>query len=99
MRLLAAALVGATFAALGVTLASSHAAATGSSPAELLTSAKTLAPLKAGVAYQASSFPLRLRLTAPDSTWLGAQFKQPGTGARPSAGLSSRIPHSTSREG
>lgn len=74
-QLLAAALLGATFAALGATLASSHAAATGGSRPELLTSAKSLAPLKAGVAYQASSFPLRLRLTAPDSSWLGAQFK------------------------
>jgi hypothetical protein len=68
-----AALAGAAFAALGVTIASSHAAATRTNPAELLTSAKTLAPLKAGVTYGASSFPMPLRLTAPDSTWLGTQ--------------------------
>ena len=74
-QLLAAALIGATFAALGITLASSHAATTGGSPAELLTSAKTLAPLTASVTYRASSFPLPLRFTAPDSSWLGAQFK------------------------
>ena len=84
-QLLAAALIGATFAALGVTLASSHAAATGGSPAELLTSAKTLAHLKAGVTYQASSFPLPLRVTAPDSSWLGAQFKAASHG-RPAFG-------------
>jgi hypothetical protein len=74
-KLLAAALAGAAFAALAVTIASSHAGATPSSPAELLTSAKTLAPLKAGITYQASSFPIPLRLTAPDSTWLGAQSR------------------------
>jgi hypothetical protein len=84
-QLLAAALIGATLAALGVTLASSHAAATGGSPADLLTSAKTLAPLKAGVTYQASSFPLPLRLTTPDSSWLGAQFKAASHG-RPAFG-------------
>ena len=71
-HLLAPAVV-ATFAALGLTLATSHAATTGGT-AELLTSTKTLAPLKAGVTYRASSFPLQLSLTAPDSSWLGAQF-------------------------
>jgi hypothetical protein len=34
-----------------------------------------LSPLKAAVAYQASKFPLALRVTAPDATWLGAQWK------------------------
>jgi hypothetical protein len=72
---LVAALAGAALAALGVTLASSHAAATGGGPPELLTSAKTLAPLKANITYQASTFPIVLRLNAPDSTWLGAQYK------------------------
>src|SRR5262245_41497954 len=84
-KLLAAALAGATLAALGVTFASSHAAATGGNPAELLTSAKTLAPLKSGVTYQASSFPLRLRLTVSDSSWLGAQFSATSHG-RPAFG-------------
>jgi hypothetical protein len=74
-KLLVAALVGAAFAALGVTLASSHAAGRGGGQAELLTSAKTLGSLKAGATYQASSFPLQLRLTTPDATWLGAQYK------------------------
>lgn len=84
-QLLAAALIGATLAALGVTLASSHAAATGGSLPELLTSGKTLAPMKAGVTYQASSFPLRLRLTAPDSSWVGAQLETSSHG-RPAFG-------------
>jgi hypothetical protein len=74
-KLLAAALVGATLAALGVTLASSHAAGRGGGHTELFTSAKTLASLKAGTTYQASSFPLQLRLTIPDATWVGAQSK------------------------
>ena len=64
-QLLVAALAGAVSAALGVTLTTSHAAPTASDPTELLTSAKTLASLKAGVTYQASTFPLPLRLTAP----------------------------------
>lgn len=81
-QLLVAALAGAVFAALGVTLASSHAAG---NPPELLTSAKTLAALKAGVAYQASSFPLPLRLSAPDASWVGAQNRTASHG-RPAFG-------------
>jgi hypothetical protein len=85
-QLLVAALAGAVFAALGVTLTASPAAPTaGGNPTELLASAKTLGPLKAGVAYQASSFPLPLRLTAPDPSWLGAQFKTASHG-RPAFG-------------
>ena len=84
-QLLVAALAGAVSAALGVTLTTSHAAPTASDPTELLTSAKTLAPLKAGVAYQASSFPLPLRLTVTDPSWLGAQFKTASHG-RPAFG-------------
>jgi hypothetical protein len=83
-RVLLAALAGAAFAALGVTLVSARAAG-GGSPAELLTSAKTLAPLRANVAYQASSFPIPLRLNAPDSTWLGAQNRTTSHG-RPAFG-------------
>jgi hypothetical protein len=83
--LLVAALAGAVFAALAVTLASSHAAGSGGSPVELLTSKKTLAPLKAGVTYQASTFPIPLRLTVPDSTWLGSQDKTTSHG-RPAFG-------------
>lgn len=84
-QILAAALVGGVLAALGVTLASSHAAATTGNPPELLTSARTLAPLKQGVAYQASSFPLPIRLTAPDGSWLGAQSRSASHG-RPAFG-------------
>jgi hypothetical protein len=85
-QMLVAALAGAVFAALGVTLAGSHAAPTaGGSPTELLASAKTLAPLKPGVAYQASSFPLPLRFTAPDASWLGAQNRTASHG-RPAFG-------------
>jgi hypothetical protein len=72
-RVLLAALAGATLAALGLTVTSSHAAA-GASPPELLQSAKTVAPLKAGTTYQASLFPIVIRLTPPDRTWLGAQY-------------------------
>jgi hypothetical protein len=41
----------------------------------LNTEAGKLSPLKAGVAYQASKFPLALRITPPDATWFGAQWK------------------------
>jgi hypothetical protein len=77
------ALVGAVFAALGVTLASSHAA-TGAEP-ELLVSAKSAAMLSAHVAYRASAFPLPLRVTAPDGSWGGAQWKTTSHG-RPAFG-------------
>ncbi len=46
-------------------------------------------PLRAKVAYQASTFPLALRLTPPDGSWSGAQWKTGkgscggGTGRRP----------------
>jgi hypothetical protein len=32
-------------------------------------------PIRAGVSYQASSFPLALRITPPDGAWVGAQWK------------------------
>lgn len=81
---LIAALAGATLAALGLTVASSRAAA-GASPPELLQSAKTIAPLKADTTYQASSFPIPLSLTPGDRTWLGAQYLA-GSHGRPAFG-------------
>jgi hypothetical protein len=83
-RVLLAALAGATLAALGLTVASSHATAS-ATPLELLQSAKTVAPLKAGITYQASSFPIPLRLTPADRTWLGAQHLT-GSHGRPAFG-------------
>ena len=75
-RILAAALAGAAFAALGVTVASSRGA---SSPelvvANLATPGGHFAAIDAGVSYQASTFPLALRITAPDATWGAAQWK------------------------
>src|SRR5690242_16006307 len=44
------------------------------------TPAGKLIPLKAGVTYQASKLPLELRVTAPDGTWLGAQWKSSARG-------------------
>jgi hypothetical protein len=92
-KVLAAALAGAAFAALGVTVASSHAipakgnaspAATSGNPelpvSNVNTSAGKFTPLKAGVSYQASSFPLALRVTPPDGTWAGAQWKMSSHG-------------------
>jgi len=32
-------------------------------------------PIRAGVSYQARSFPLALRITSPDGTWAGAQWQ------------------------
>lgn len=44
------------------------------------TQAGKLIALKAGVTYQASKLPLALRVTAPDATWLGAQWKSSARG-------------------
>ncbi len=85
-RILIAALAGAGFAALGITVASSHATspdsttATSGTPVELPmsnlnTPAGYTERLKAGVSYQASAFPIPLRVTPPDGTWGGAQWK------------------------
>jgi len=92
-NVLVAALAGAAFAALGVTVASSHAtpaeesappAATRGNPelpvSNLDTPAGKLTPLKPGVSYQASSFPLAIRVTPPDATWAGAQWKTSSQG-------------------
>jgi hypothetical protein len=56
------------------------AAAAAASPPELATSnlntqAGMLAPLRADVTYQASAFPLGLRVTTTDRTWSGTQWK------------------------
>lgn len=42
----------------------------------------TLTPLRAGVTYRASAFPLALRLTPPDGSWGGAQWKSERLGFR-----------------
>ena len=39
------------------------------------THAGHVSPLAAGIAYQASSYPLKLRVTPPDGSWGGAQWK------------------------
>ena len=44
------------------------------STSNLNTPAGEMTALKATTAYQASSFPLGLRLTAPDGTWAGSQW-------------------------
>ena len=46
----------------------------GDTASELPKTATTVAPLKAGVTYEASAFPIAIRLTPPDRTWLGAQY-------------------------
>jgi hypothetical protein len=59
---------------------SSLAAAAGTPPdvpvSYLFSPAGKLARLKAGVAYQAMDFPIPFRVTAPDGSWGGAQWKQ-----------------------
>jgi hypothetical protein len=42
-------------------------------------------PIKAGVTYEADSFPLSIRITPPDGTWAGAQW-QTSTHGRPAFG-------------
>jgi hypothetical protein len=71
-------LAGTTLAACAV--ASIAAAATTAKPADLpqsylFTSAGQLTPLRAGVNYRASRFPLNLRLTPPNRGWSAAQWK------------------------
>ena len=44
------------------------------------TPAGKLIPLKAGVTYQASKLSLALRVTTPDASWLGAQWKSSARG-------------------
>jgi hypothetical protein len=77
-RILIAALAGAALAALGLTVASSHATSVGGKPPDILAVKPTdnrAAPLKEGVTYQASLFPIALRLTARGGPWWGDQFK------------------------
>jgi hypothetical protein len=78
-RVLAAALAGGALAALGVTVASSHADAT---PPDLLKSTPKgtqAAPMKPGATYQASLFPIALRIT-PNSAWWGDQYRTTARG-------------------
>jgi hypothetical protein len=85
-RVIGAALAGAALAALGVTVATSRSAALADgNPTELPgsnfnTPAGALAMLKAAATYQASAFPIALRLTPRDGSWAGAQWKTTARG-------------------
>jgi hypothetical protein len=85
-RVISAALAGAVLAALGVTVATSRSAARADgNPTELPasnvnTAAGALAVLKAAATYQASAFPIALRLTPRDGSWAGAQWKTTSRG-------------------
>jgi hypothetical protein len=90
-KVLLAALCGATLAALGITVASSRATRLDSAaqasgipvemPMSFLNSpAGRLTKLKAGVTYQASSFPIALRVTTADRNWAGAQWQSSAHG-------------------
>ena len=78
---LLSALTGAAFAALGVTVTSTPARTlAGGGPPDLPVSnvntpAGSLSALRSGVTYQASRFPLALRVTPSDGTWSGAQWR------------------------
>jgi hypothetical protein len=71
-RILIAALAGATFAALGITAASSRAGETHGR--ELLKSTTTVGPLATGAVYGASLIDPTPNLTPPERGWFGAQF-------------------------
>ena len=77
---------GAGVAALGVTVTTSPAGTlAGGNPRDLPisnfnTPAGSLSALRAGITYQASSFPLGLRVTAPDGTWSGTQWRTTSRG-------------------
>jgi hypothetical protein len=65
---------------LGVTMTVAVAGASSAAPPELVVSDLFTGPghmtkLRAGVAYQASQLPVALRVTPPDGTWSGAQWK------------------------
>ena len=82
-RILIAALAGAALAALGTTVASSQAMGLGGKPPDILVIKPTdnrAAPLKEGITYQASLFPIALRLTARGGPWNGDQFKESAHG-------------------
>ena len=78
---LLSALAGAVSAALGVTATSTPARTVAAGdPQDLAVSnvntpAGTLTALRSGVTYQASHFPLGLRVTPPDGSWSGAQWR------------------------
>ena len=71
-RILIAALAGAAFAALGITVASSRATETNGR--ELLRSTTTVGPLAAGTTYGASLIDPAPNLTPAVRGWGGAQF-------------------------
>ena len=79
--LLMSALAGAAFAALSLTVTSTPArTVAGGAPQDLPVSnvntpAGSLTALGSGVTYQASHFPLGLRVTPPDGSWSGAQWR------------------------
>jgi hypothetical protein len=71
-RILIAALVGAAFAALGISVASSRATETNGR--ELLKSTATVGALEAGTTYGASLIDPTPSMTPPERGWFGAQF-------------------------
>jgi hypothetical protein len=74
--ILIAALAGAALAALGVAVASSQSAATPDLPtSNFNTAAGRATALAAGTTYQASAFPIALRVTPPGTGWGGGQWK------------------------
>jgi hypothetical protein len=89
-RILVAALAGAALAALGITVTSSHAGPTALAAGlpDLLKStpeSNQAAQLKAGLTYQASLFPIPLRLAAHGGVWWGHQYRT-SQGAKPRFG-------------
>jgi hypothetical protein len=78
---LLSAFTGAALAALGVTVTASPARTLMGGGLQDLpvsnvnTPAGSLTALRSGVTYQASHFPLGLRVTPPDGTWSGAQWR------------------------
>ena len=90
MRMLARIAVLALLAA-GLSSLAATAAAAPKLPelpvSQLLTSTGVMGKLRAGATYQASQFPLALRLTPPDGSWSGAQW----TSGRLPAELAERL--------
>ena len=76
-------LIVAIVAAAGVANASPRDLAT----SNLNTPAGKMTALAPKTAYQASAFPIRLRLTTPDGTWAGRSGRPPPMERAPTAGL------------
>jgi len=82
----------------GVVVVTSAGAATTAKPLDMPESilncpAGKSTPLRPHVTYQATKFPIAIRLTPPNSTWLGAQWKTGSIGCHATNATTGRPPY------